>query len=255
MKYLVAAWGLAKFKAEVEHRLGYSLPGPHPHDVWDVDDHVGWHEQGDGRWFYGLYVRGGRIADVAHVRLKSALQDICGKYRPAIGLTPGCSVLFCDVPIEHRAGIEDILRRHGVKLHDEVSNVRRWSRACVALPFCSRAVTESERALPFVIDQLEVVLVDLGLADERLTVRMTGCANGCAHPYNADVGLVGRGAGRYAVYLGGRRLGDRLGFLYQDGVPRDASPQRSRRCWPFSSRIAGRARPSAISATAKASRS
>ncbi len=219
MRHLLADWGLDKFKAEVQRRLGYALPEPRPDDVWDIDDHVGWHEQGDGRWFYGLYLEGGRIADVAHVRLKSALQDICGKYRPSIGLTPGCAVLFCDVPIENRAGIEDILRRHGARLHDGLSNVRRWSRACVALPTCAKAGAEADRALPVVIDQLEVNLANLGLADELFAVRMTGCANGCTHPYNANVGLVGQTAGRYAVHLGGHRLGNRLGFLYQQGVP------------------------------------
>jgi sulfite reductase (ferredoxin) len=219
LKYLLAAWGLAKFKAQVETRLGYALAPPHPQDVWDVDDHVGWHEQGDGRWFYGLHVAGGRIVDRNELRLKSALREICRRHQPPLAVTPGQGILFCDVPLENRAGIEDVLRRHGVKLDDQLSNVRRWARACVALPTCSQAVTESERAMPAVLDQLEVELSNLGLGGELFTLRMTGCANGCSRPYSADIGLVGRAAGRYAIYVGGHRLGDRLGFLYQEGVP------------------------------------
>ena len=252
MKYLVADWGLEKFKAEVEARLGYALPQPQPVDVWDIDDHVGWHEQGDGRWFYGLHVDRGQIADTGDVRLKSALREICQRYHPRIALGPGHAVLFCDLPIEHRAGIEDLLRRHDVKLDDELSNVRRWARACAALPTCSQAITEGQRALPGVLEPLEAELVGLGLADELLTLRMSGCSNGCWRPYTADVGLVGRGAGRYAIHLGGHRLGDRLGFLFQDGVPLERVVPTLRRFWPISSRTAVRARVSAISAIAKA---
>ena len=219
LKYLLADWGLEKFKAQVEARLGYPLPPPRAEEVWDIDDHVGWHEQGDGRWFYGLHVAAGRIADSEPLRLKSALREICRRQQSPVALTPGQGILFCDVPLENRAGIEDLLRRHGVKLDDELSNVRRWARACVALPTCSQAVTESERVLPGLLDQLEAEMAKLGLAGQRLAVHITGCANGCARPYSAELGLVGRAAGRYAIYLGGHRLGSRLGFLYQEGVP------------------------------------
>jgi sulfite reductase (ferredoxin) len=219
LKYLVADWGLKKFKAKVEEYLGGPLAGPHADDVWDIDDHLGWHEQGDGRWFYGVHVENGRIMDSNGFRIKSALREICRKYQPWISLTPSQGLLLCDIRWEDRHGVEDLLRRHGVKLSHEISNIRRWSAACVALPTCSMAVAESERVLPGLIDQIEVELARLGLATELMTVRMTGCANGCSRPYMADVGLVGRSPGRYAVYLGGRRLGNRQGFLYRDGVP------------------------------------
>jgi sulfite reductase (ferredoxin) len=202
----------------VEEYYGRPLPEPHTQDVAGFDDHIGWFEQGDGRWFYGLNVENGRILDRDGFRLKSALREICRAYRPGIGLTPHQSVLFCDIRPEDRAGLEAVLRRHGVTLSEEISNVRRWSMACVALPTCPLAVTESERVLPGVIDRLEAELERLGLAGERFTVRMTGCPNGCSRPYNADVGLVGKTAGKYTVYLGGRLLGDRLGFVYKDLV-------------------------------------
>jgi sulfite reductase (ferredoxin) len=120
-----------------------------------------------------------------------------------------------------RGRLEQILRSHGVKLSDEVSTVRRWSMACVAWPTCGLSITESERALPGMIDQIEVELARLGLSSEKFTIRMTGCPNGCARPYNCDIGLVGKARGKYTVFLGGRLLGDRLNFLYKDMVPEE----------------------------------
>jgi sulfite reductase (ferredoxin) len=219
LKYLVADWGLEKFKATVEEYYGRTLADPHPDDVCGVDDHLGWHEQGDGRFFYGLNVENGRILDRDGLLLKTALREVCHTCQPGIRLTPQQSILLTHVASQDRAGIERILRRHGVKLLEEISNARRWSMACVGLPTCPLTITESERVLPGVIDQLEAELARLGLAGEEFTIRMTGCPNGCARPYNADVGLSGRAVGKYAVYLGGRLLGDRLGFLYRDLVP------------------------------------
>ena len=221
MKYLVAAWGLEKFKAVVEDYFGRRLAGPHPADVCGFDDHLGWHEQGDGRFFYGLNVENGRILDCEGLKLKTALREVCREYRPGIRLTPCQSVLFTGLEPDARTGIEEILRRHGVKLLDEISTARRWSMACVGLPTCPLTLTESERALPSIIDRLEAELARLGLGGEKFTIRMTGCPNGCARPYNADVGLSGRAIRKYSVYLGGRLRGDRLAFLYKDLVPID----------------------------------
>jgi sulfite reductase (ferredoxin) len=219
LKYLIAAWGVERFKKQVEQYLGYELLPPEPDDVWDIDDHLGWREQGDGHWFYGLHVPNGRIQDSRELRLKSALREICEGHPPAIYLTPGQNMLLGDIYWEDRLHLEDHLRRSGLPLVGEISQVNRWASACVSLPTCPKALSESERALPQVIKELESELARLGLGHEVFALRMTGCANGCARPYNADVGIVGREAGRYAIYLGGRRLGDRLGFLYRDGVP------------------------------------
>ncbi len=219
LKYLIHNWGLPKFKAKVEEYYGRPLAEPHPDDVRGFDDHIGWHEQGDGRWFYGLNVENGRIHDEGELRLKSALRVICGTLGPGLRLTPHQSILFTDVDASARGPVETILREHGVKLHDEISNLRRWSMACVAWPTCGLAITESERALPGIIDQLEVELAKLGLSQETFTLRMTGCPNGCARPYNCDIGLVGKASGRYTIFMGGRLLGDRLNFNYKDMVP------------------------------------
>lgn len=221
LKYLIADWGMERFRAKVEEYYGRPMTDPRPVRVHDSDDHMGWHEQGDGRVFYGLNVENGRVLDRDGFALKSALREVCRKYRPGIRLTAHQSILFTDLKPEDRAGLEQVLRRHGVRLSEEISLARRWSMACVALPTCPLAVTESERVLPGLMDRIDAELARLGLAEERLTIRMTGCPNGCARPYNADVGLVGKTKDKYTIYLGGRLLGDRLAFIYQEIVPLD----------------------------------
>lgn len=221
LKYLIADWGVERFKAKVEEYYGRKLAPPHPDDVRGFDDHLGWHDQGDGRWFYGLNIENGRIHDVESFRLKTAIREICRTYRPNLRITSHQSILFTDIAPENRVAVEDILRTHGVKLSHEISNARRWSMACVAWPTCGLSITEAERALPGIIDGVEVELAKLGLSSERFTIRMTGCPNGCARPYNSDVGLVGKTAGKYTVFVGGRLLGDRLNFIYKDLVPEE----------------------------------
>jgi sulfite reductase (ferredoxin) len=222
LKYLIHNWGLDKFKAKVEEYYGGPLaPFNREEDVKGFDDHMGWFEQGDGKLFYGLNIENGRIKDSSEMRLKSAIREICSTLRPSIRLTSHQSLIFGDVQPQDKPKLESILRSHDVKLTAEVSTVRRWSMACVAWPTCGLSITESERALPGIIDQVEAELARLGLADEKFTVRMTGCPNGCARPYNCDVGLVGKARGKYTVYLGGRLLGDRLNFVYKDMVPEE----------------------------------
>lgn len=219
LKYLVHRWGLPRFKAKVEEYYGQPLADPEPEDVTGHNDHLGWDQQGDGRWFYGLNIENGRILDNDSMQLKSALRELCTRLEPGIRLTAHQSLLLTDIQGEQRDEVEAILRRHQVKLSDQISTVRRWSMACVAWPTCGLAITDSERVLPGVIDQLELELAKLGLEDEPFTVRMTGCPNGCARPYNSDVGLVGKARGRYTVLVGGRLLGNRLNFIYRELVP------------------------------------
>ena len=221
LKYVIANWGLEKFKNKVEEYFGGRLPDPHPADVEGFNDHMGWDEQGDGKWFYGLNVENGRIKDTDSMQLKTAIREVCRTLNPGIRLTSHQSLLFTGVASQDRTRLESILKKHGVKLSEEISNVRRYSMACVAWPTCGLSITEAERSLPGMIDQLEVEINRLGLAGERFTVRMTGCPNGCARPYNCDIGLVGRARGKYTIFLGGRLLGDRLNFEYKDMVPEE----------------------------------
>ena len=219
LKYLIHNWGLDRFKQKVEEYYGAKLPAPRPVEVTAFNDGMGWHAQGDGRWFYGLNVENGRIKDEGAYRLKSALRKIGKELNPPLRLTAHQAIIFCDLDESDRPQIEEILREHGVPLTEDISAARRWSIACPALPTCGLAITESERILPSMIDQLEKELEVLGLGDEVFTTRMTGCPNGCARPYNSDIGLVGKTADKYTIFLGGRVVGDRLNFIYKDKVP------------------------------------
>lgn len=224
MKYLVFDWGLERFKAKVEEYYGQSLPEPHAADVTGVEDLMGWHEQGDGNLFLGVNIENGRIHDKGDLRLKSALQAVISKYRMDTRLTALQSVILCDIKPEDRDDIDNILAEHGVKPVEELSLIRRYSIACPAFPTCGLSITESERVLPQLIDQLDSVISELQLEEHKIAVHMTGCPNGCARPYTPDIGLVGRSVGKYTVFLGGNAEGTRLAFIYQDQVPLDEIP-------------------------------
>jgi sulfite reductase (ferredoxin) len=211
--------GLDNFRAKVEEYFGRPLAPCHPADVHGFDDHIGWFPQGDGKYFYGFNVENGRVHDTGDFRLKTALRRILDDVRPGVRITSHQSLLFTDLVEADRERIAGILHEHGVKTSEEISTLRRWSMACVALPTCGLAVAESERVLPGLIDSLEPEVAKLGLSHDAFTLRMTGCPNACARPYNSDIGLVGRTAGKYTIFLGGRLLGDRLNEQYKDVVP------------------------------------
>jgi sulfite reductase (ferredoxin) len=218
MKYLVHTWGIDRFRDELEARLGYALQPFAPMPPMENELHLGWQPQGDGRWFLGISVENGRIADVGATRLKSGLRAVVATFRPAIRLTPNHDILLADLAAEQRPAVDALLARFGIFPAEELSLVQRHSMACVALPTCGLAVAESERALPGVIDELEQEIAQLGLADERISVRMTGCPNGCARPYVADIAFVGRSHDQYLLLLGGRSNGTRLNVPYKDLV-------------------------------------
>ena len=219
LKYTIHNMGLDAFRTKVEEYFGKPLAPCHPADVHGFDDHIGWFEQGDGKYFYGLNVENGRIIDRDGFRLKTALRRILHDIKPGARITAHQSLLFTDLTITDRERIVKILHDHGVKTSEEISTLRRWSMACVALPTCGLAVAESERVLPGLIDSLEPEVAKLGLSHDAFTVRMTGCPNACARPYNSDIGIVGRTLGKYTLFLGGRLLGDRLNTQYKDVVP------------------------------------
>ncbi len=147
LKYLIADWGTEKFKAKVEEYYGSPLPDPHPADVTGVDDHLGWHEQGDGRLFLGINVENGRIKDEGSLRLKSGFKAILGKYGMDTRLTALQSVILCDIDPKDRADINAMLKEYGIAAVEELSLLRRYSIACPAFPTCGLSITESERAL------------------------------------------------------------------------------------------------------------
>jgi sulfite reductase (ferredoxin) len=221
LKYLVAEWGLDKFRAEFERRAGFPLARPVELPALPYHDHLGRHRQPDGRWFYGVFVQSGRITDTEGHRLKTALHEIVARLAPGVRLTGQQNVLLTDLDDAGVKAVERILRAHGVTPPQELSAARRFSMACPALPTCGLAVAESERAIPGILDRFEAELTALGLRDEPLTIRMTGCPNGCARPYTADIAFVGRSLGLYNVYVGGGLAGDRVVDLYRADVRLD----------------------------------
>lgn len=239
MKYLIHHWGLPKFKAKVEDYLARAeticglaagtvprpLADPDPAEVTHHHDHLGWHAQGDGKWFLGLPIENGRVKDAGNLRLKSALREIFQRFQAAGRLTAQQNILLCDLDASQRPRIDQLLVDHGVPTVDRISSVRRFSFACPALPTCGLAITESERVLPALLTEFEAELSRIGIGEKQFTVRMTGCPNGCARPYNADIGLVGRsvdgktGEGKYTIFVGGNLIGTRMNAVYKDLIP------------------------------------
>jgi sulfite reductase (ferredoxin) len=221
LKYLIANKGVEWFREQVELYSGLKLADCHPRDVTDLDDHIGWHEQGDGRWFLGINIENGRIQDEGDLQLKTGLRVLLRKYGMPVRNTPMQGMILCDVDPAWRRDIDKILADHGIKSAEEWTLARRYSIACPAYPTCGLAVTEAERVMPEVMDQFEQVLGKHDLLGERIAIHMTGCPNGCARPYGPDIGLVGKARNKYTIYLGGNLNCTRLGFIWQDMVPQE----------------------------------
>lgn len=222
LKYLLDSKGLSWFRGETEKRFGKKTEDFHPVKWKTIENHLGWNPAGDGKWFLGLYIENGRIKDEGAFRLKSALRDLAKKYKPEIHITAQQDVLLSSFQEGQKKEVEDFLKGYGVKLPKELSLLRKDAMACPALPTCGLAIAESERCLPGIIDRLEQKALELGLDAERIMIRMTGCPNGCARPYNAELALVGRSTGTYNMYAGGSLKGDRLNFVVEEKVPEGA---------------------------------
>jgi sulfite reductase (ferredoxin) len=224
LKYLLADRGIEWFRAEVSARLSFAM-GPPRQLQWNtVEDHLGWHEQGDGRNCYGLFVENGRIQDTDRGGLRSALREVVDTLRPQLRLTPQQNVLIANVDDANRDALTAILRRWNVTPSEAVPHTIRDSMACPAWPTCGLAVAESERVMPALIREIAVLQRDAGLEDSRISYRMTGCPNGCARPYLGDVGFVGTTLGKYDVFLGGDTEGTRLNELYARNVKLEDIP-------------------------------
>lgn len=220
IKYLVADWGVDKFREILATYLPFPLLMPKDVEVSGIDLHLGWNPQGDGKFWYGLSVENGRIKDDGHFRLRTAIRTIVEVLGCEVRLSAMQDILFCQLDESAQEKIVQILKTCGVLLPEQRSPVRKLSLACPAVPTCPLAICESERALPGVIDQLEPVLSELGLLSEEFGIRMTGCPNGCARPYQSEIGLVGRSGDKFVIFVGGQKNGSRLNFLGKDLVPR-----------------------------------
>ncbi|MEM1177098.1 MAG: NADPH-dependent assimilatory sulfite reductase hemoprotein subunit [Acidobacteriota bacterium] len=215
LKYLIEDWGLDRFRRELESELGFALgdplPAPRPHQ----HDYLGVHDQDGGGVFYGLWIENGRLRDDA----RTGVRRIVERFRPGVRVTAGQNLLFTDLDRGQIPELEAIAEAHGLGTVDGLPQALRGSMACPALPTCGLALAEAERQLPQTSRLLASALDARGLADVPMVVRMTGCPNGCARPYNADIAFVGRKPGAYHVFVGGGVAGDRLADLWKADVP------------------------------------
>jgi sulfite reductase (ferredoxin) len=218
LKYVVDDHGTAWVKARLEERFGGPLDDPPALPKLEIPDLLGWHEQGDGKWWLGVPVPSGRIVDTNEVRLRTALREAVQRFGLPPVMTPQQDILLTDIAASDRAVVEALLREHGVTFNEELTPVARWALACVALPTCGLALAEAERVRAPMVSAIETALRRYGLAGERISVRITGCPNGCARPYTGDIGIVGRMPGSYAIYVGGDFEGTRLSFQLHEKV-------------------------------------
>jgi sulfite reductase (NADPH) hemoprotein beta-component len=220
LKYTIEDRGLAAFRAEVEKRIGKPLEAPRPFRFESTGDRYGWTEGEDGRQHLTLFIENGRLRDIpGGPALLTGLSRIAEVHDGEFRLTANQNVIVANVRPESRAAIEALATEHGLTSH--ATALRRNAMACVALPTCGLALAESERYLPRLVTDLEERLARHGLADDEIVIRMTGCPNGCARPYLAEIGLVGKGPGRYNLYLGAAFDGSRLSKLYAEDLEHD----------------------------------
>ncbi len=218
LKYTIDARGLDWFKAEVERRVGHAFAPARPFRFDGTGDRYGWVEGEDGRSHFTVFVPNGRISDQGERPLLGPLREIAQAHDGDFRMTPNQNLMITNVSRDGRARIEALLARHGLAGADGRSRLRLHSLACVALPTCGLAMAEAERYLPTLLDKLDAILRAAGLEGEPIVIRMTGCPNGCARPYVAEIGLVGKNLGKYNLYLGGSFTGERLGKLYREGL-------------------------------------
>ncbi|AHF91012.1 sulfite reductase [Opitutaceae bacterium TAV5] len=213
LKYTIEDRGIAWFKAEVEKRSGVTLAPARPFEFTTIQDPHGWHACADGTWFYGLHLLSGRIEDRENWPMQTALREIAQIHTGDFRLTPSQNLTLSGVTVEQKLRIEAILQKHGLSRENTQSALRLNALSCVALPTCPLALSESERELPAILEKFQPVFDAAGLRDQPVSIRVTGCPNGCARPYLAEIALVGKAPGKYAVYLGGNYTGRRLNRL------------------------------------------
>ena len=221
LKYTIEDRGLDWFKAEVERLSEVKFAPAREVEFSTIQDAHGWHRCADGTWFYGLHILSGRVKDVPGWPMKTALREIAQIHSGDFRLTPSQNLTISGVTAEQRPAIEEILSRHGLAAENRRSGMRLNALSCVALPTCGLALTESERVLPDILEKFEPILEEAGLSDEAISLRITGCPNGCARPFLAEIAFVGRAPNKYALYLGANHNGTRLGRLISPSITID----------------------------------
>jgi sulfite reductase (NADPH) hemoprotein beta-component len=217
-KYTVDRLGLETVKEELEERLGWSLGEAKPYHFDNNGDRYGWVKGIRGKWHLTLFVEGGRVADFDGYKLKSGLREIAKIHTGDIRLTSNQNIIIADVSAQKKKKINELIEQYGLTDGEHISALRRSSIACVALPTCGLAMAEAERYLPGLIDKIEEIVDENGLRDKEITIRMTGCPNGCARHALGEIGFIGKAPGKYNMYLGAAHDGSRLSKMYRENI-------------------------------------
>ena len=217
LKYLVAEEGTKWFKRLIEYKLNKNFDNPLKLNNLKVIDHLGWHEQGDGKWYTGIFISSGRIIDNKNKKIKTGLRNIIKKFNPSVTLSTDQNIILGNINEKDRNIVDQLLKQYSI-VKKKISKVDRWFLACPALPTCGLALSEAERVRDEIIRRVEEILLKHNLQDEKFSIRITGCPNGCARPYAGDIGIVGRAPNLYALYSGGDFEGTRLNKKILDKV-------------------------------------
>jgi sulfite reductase (NADPH) hemoprotein beta-component len=216
-KYTLERVGVENFKAEVEKRSGVTFGESQAYDFTERGDRIGWVEGIDGKHHLTLFIENGRILDYPGKPLKTGCAEIAKIHDGDFRLTANQNLIVAGVSEQNKATVEEIARAHGL-IEDELSAQRKDSMACVALPTCPLAMAEAERYLPEAVTQLEGILAKHDIAQKSIIYRVTGCPNGCGRSMLAEIGLVGKGPGKYNLHLGGNRQGTRIPKMYKENI-------------------------------------
>ncbi|MGH1398870.1 MAG: NADPH-dependent assimilatory sulfite reductase hemoprotein subunit [Alphaproteobacteria bacterium] len=221
LKYVVEENGMEFCTAEIEKHFGKPFAPIKDFGKLEVKNHLGWQDQGDGKFYLGVPVTSGRIKNTDEFQIRTAFRKLAEKFDKPMIMMPTEDVIFCDIEEGEKAEFEAILREHNVERAEDHLPVELWAMSCVALPTCGKALTEGERARVPITTMVADTLKKYGLEQERLAVRITGCPNGCSRPYVGDIGIVGRAPNLYAMYIGGDFEGTRLNHKVADMVKVD----------------------------------
>ena len=221
-KYTIDDKGLDWVKEEIERRLGFPLSPAKKFQFTSNGETLGWQRGEDDRQHLTLFIENGRIKNTPDCRMLDGLRAVAPIHKGEFRLTPNQNLVISNITDEDRRQVETLLREYGLSNLNKCSGLRLNSMACVALPTCGLAMAEAERYLPDLVTKIEEILCQHGLYDEPITIRMTGCPNGCARPYISDIGLTGRAPGKYNLYLGGGFHGQRLNQLVLENVREEA---------------------------------
>ncbi|MBE1299565.1 MAG: assimilatory sulfite reductase (NADPH) hemoprotein subunit [Alteromonadaceae bacterium] len=219
-KYTLEAVGVEAFKAEVERRAGVSFAEPKPYEFTERGDRIGWVDGIDGKHHLTVFIENGRILDFPGKTLKTGCAEIAKIHKGDFRMTANQNLIIAGVADKDKETIEKLAVQHGLKQAD-VSNQRKASMACVSLPTCPLAMAEAERYLPESVDRLEALLEKHGVPEEQIIFRITGCPNGCGRAMLAEVGLVGKGPGKYNLHIGGDYSGTRIPKMYKENIGED----------------------------------